>query len=201
MSKIGILGGTFNPIHNSHILLSEYCKNELNLDKIIIIPTYTPPHKDSQNLVSEQHRVNMCKLACEDLDNYEVSDIEILRKGKSYSYQTLTSLKEKYSGDELIFIMGADMFLTLDKWKHPEIIFSKASIAAIPRNQSDISELNSYYEQVLKPMGAKAYILPKSVIQVSSTFIRDNIDNLSVTSEFLNEKVYKYILKNNLYRK
>lgn len=201
MSKIGILGGTFNPIHNGHLMLAEYCKKELGLDKIILIPTYTPPHKTDNELVSETHRLNMCRLACKDLQDYIVFDIEIQRKGKSYTYQTITSLKEIYPNDTLYFIMGADMFLTLDKWKNPEIIFRNAVIAAIPRNESDCNMLKNYYNNVIKDMGAKAEILPDSVAQVSSTYIRDNISDYGIMSEMLNKNVYDYIVKNNLYRK
>lgn len=201
MSKIGIFGGTFNPIHNGHIMLAEYCKKELALDKIILIPTYTPPHKISKDLVNEEHRVNMCYLAINNLDGFEVSDIEILRKGKSYTYLTLTSLKELYPNDTLYLITGADMFLTLDKWKSPGIIFEKAVIVAVPRNLSNYNELSCYYDNVISKMGAKAEILKNPVLQVSSTFIRENIDNYGAVEPLIDRNVYDYIVKNNLYRK
>ncbi len=201
MSKIGILGGTFNPIHNGHIMLAQYCKKELGLDKIILIPTYTPPHKVSNDLASESHRLNMCSLAIDKLEGFEISDIEIQRKGKSYTYQTLTSLKELYFDDTLYLITGADMFLTLDKWKNPEIIFQNAVISAVPRNLSDYDELSNYYDNVISNMGAKAEILNNAVMQVSSTFIRENIDNYNLIETLINRNVYDYIVKNNLYRK
>lgn len=200
MSRIGIFGGTFNPIHNGHILLAQYCKDELELDKVILIPTYTPPHKSSDDLAYESDRLNMCRIACESLKGFEVSDIEIKRKGKSYTYQTLTSLKEIYPNDELFFIMGADMFLSLDRWKCPEIIFQKASIIAVPRDVSNVSELKNYYRNVIAPMGALAYILPNSVMQVSSTYIRENIDNYNTVKDLIADKVYDYIVLNKLYR-
>lgn len=201
MSKIGILGGTFNPIHNGHILLGEYCKQQLGLDKVILIPTYTPPHKESKYLVDEEHRLNMCKLSTLNYQNYEVSDIEMKRKGKSYTYETLISLKELYSCDTLYLIVGADMFLTLDKWKNPESIFRDATIVAVPRDESDKEELTAYYEEVIKKLGAKAVILDKPVMQVSSTFIRANIDNYEKIKTLIDSNVYEYIEKNNLYRK
>lgn len=200
MSKIGVFGGTFNPVHNGHILLAQYCKCELGLDKVILIPTYSPPHKASVDLANETDRINMCRIACENFEGFEVSDIEIMRKGKSYSYQTLTSLKEIYFNDELFFIMGADMFLSLDKWKNPEIIFQKASIIAVPRDASDNYELEDYYKNVIAPMGAKAYILPNSVMQVSSSYIRKNIENYNTVKDLIDSKVYDYIASNKLYR-
>lgn len=201
MSKIGILGGTFNPIHNGHILLGEYCRQELGLDKVMFIPTSVPPHKLSPDLVSEEHRLNMCNIAIKNKDYFDVSDIEIQRKGKSYTYQTITSLKEIYPNDELYLIMGADMFITLDKWMNPQIIFDNSSIIAVPRNSSDCSSLKEYYENVIKEMGAKVYILSDSVMYVSSTYIRDNIENYELISNLLDKNVYKYIVENNLYRK
>ena len=199
--KIGILGGTFNPIHNGHIQLAQYCKNELLLDKIFLIPTYTPPHKISKDLADETHRLTMCSLASENLDDFEVCDIEIKRQGKSYTFETLISLKELYPDDEFYLIMGADMFLTLDKWKNPESIFANAVIITIPRNDSDKEELEIYYNAVIKNMGAKAVILPNNVQTVSSTFIRENIGDYNTISDLIDKKVYEYIISNNLYRK
>lgn len=200
MNKIGIIGGTFNPIHNGHILLAVYCKEKLNLDKVIFIPTYTPPHKSDKDLASEVHRLNMCNIAVQNYVDFSVSDIEIKRKGKSYTYETLTSLKKIYPNDTLYFITGADMFLTLDKWKKPEIIFEKAVIAAVPRNSSDSEMLNRHYQNYLKPLGAKACILYKPVLSVSSTFIRENIENYNLIKSLIDRNVYEYIVKNNLYR-
>lgn len=92
------------------------------------------------------------------------------------------------------------MFLTLEKWKNPEIIFDKAIIAAVPRNSSDSEVLNSHYQTILKPMGAKASILDEPVLSVSSTFIRENIENYDLIKSLIDRNVYEYIVKNNLYR-
>ena len=199
--KTGIFGGTFNPVHKGHIMLAEYCMDSVGLDRIIMIPTAVPPHKISNNLASENDRLNMCKLACRGKENFFVSDIEIKRQGKSYTYETLTQLKEIYPDDHLYTIMGADMFLTLDRWKNPEIIFEKSSIITIPRDEENKHELENFYNKVLKAMGASSVILPNSVMSVSSTFIRENLDNFNLISDMLDKGVYDYIIKNNLYRK
>ena len=201
MSKIGVFGGTFNPIHNGHVSLGVYCKDELSLDKLMLIPTYTPPHKSSNELAEEEHRVNMCKLATEQYGYFEVSDIEIERKGKSYTYETLKSLKEIYTEDELYLIVGADMFLTLDKWKNPQSIFKNATIVAVPRNDDDKNDLVYYYDSTIKKLGAKAIVLENPVVQVSSTYIRENIDNYQLIKSLIDSNVYEYIVKNKLYRK
>lgn len=199
--KTGIFGGTFNPVHKGHIMLAEYCMDSVGLDRIIMIPTAVPPHKISNDLASEDDRLNMCKLACRGKENFFVSDIEIKRQGKSYTYETLTQLKEIYPNDHLYTIMGADMFLTLDKWKNPKIIFEKSSIITIPRDEENKHELENFYNKVLKAMGASSVILPNPVMSVSSTFIRENLDNFNLISDMLDKGVYDYIIKNNLYRK
>lgn len=199
--KTGVFGGTFNPVHNGHIMLAEYCMDSVGLDRIIMIPTAVPPHKISNNLASENDRLNMCKLACRGKENFFVSDIEIKRQGKSYTYETLTQLKEIYPDDHLYTIMGADMFLTLNRWKNPEIIFEKSSIITIPRDEENKHELENFYNKVLKAMGASSVILPNPVMSVSSTFIRENLDNFNLISDMLDKGVYDYIIKNNLYRK
>lgn len=199
--KTGVFGGTFNPVHKGHIMLAEYCMDSVGLDRIIMIPTAVPPHKISNNLASENDRLNMCKLACRGKENFFVSDIEIKRQGKSYTYETLTQLKEIYPDDHLYTIMGADMFLTLNMWKNPEIIFEKSSIITIPRDEENKHELENFYNKVLKAMGASSVILPNPVMSVSSTFIRENLDNFNLISDMLDKGVYDYIIKNNLYRK
>ncbi len=199
--KTGIFGGTFNPVHKGHIMLAEYCMESVGLDRIIMIPTAVPPHKISNDLAGEDDRLNMCKLACKGKENFSVSDIEIKRQGKSYTYETLTQLKEIYPNDHLYTIMGADMFLTLDRWKNPEIIFEKSSIITIPRDDENKFQLENFYNNVLKSMGANAVILPNPVMSVSSTFIRENLDKFDLISDMLDKSVYDYIIKNNLYRK
>nr|WP_296169435.1 nicotinate-nucleotide adenylyltransferase [uncultured Ruminococcus sp.] len=199
--KTGIFGGTFNPVHKGHIMLAEYCMESVGLDRIIMVPTAVPPHKISNDLASEDDRLNMCKLACRGKENFFVSDIEIKRQGKSYTYETLTQLKEIYPDDHLYTIMGADMFLTLDRWKNPKIIFEKSSIITIPRDEENKLELENFYNKVLKAMGASSVILPNPVMSVSSTFIRENLDNFNLISDMLDKGVYDYIIKNNLYRK
>ena len=199
MSRIGIFGGTFNPIHNGHLKLAAYCRDSLNLDSVILIPDYTPPHKSGSELVSGDDRLEMCRLAAAGLDGLTVSDIELRRGGTSYTFKTLSSLKELYPGDELFLIMGADMFLTLPSWKNPDIIFEKASIIAVPRDGDDNRVLLDFYEETLKNMGARVFVLEKPVMQVSSTFVRSNICNRELVSEYLPGAVYDHIAKKGLY--
>lgn len=202
MSKIGIYGGTFNPIHIGHIMLGKMVLDELKLDKILYIPDNTPPHKISSDLASGKDRLNMIDISLKDYPEMESCDIELKRQGKSYTYHTLLELKQLYKDDELFLITGADMFLTLDKWKEPRIIFDTASIIGVPRVKSDYEKMKTYADEVLLPMNAKTFILSHTVFDTaSSTFVRENIGDYQKVKEMITPEVYGYITDNKLYRK
>lgn len=197
--RIAMFGGSFNPVHNGHIQLAGAFVQKLKLDKVLMIPTYLPPHKMTDSQVSPEDRLMMCRLACENLDFVEVSDIEIKRQGASYTYLTLQELSEKYQNQELFLITGADMFLTIHQWKHPEIIFELACICGVPRNQDDISGLEKQAEY-LKTLGAKTEILDAGVMTVSSTQIRNAVKKKEDISKLVPKKVEEYIFQKKLYQ-
>lgn len=198
MAKIGILGGTFDPIHNGHIELAKTALKELSLDRIIFIPAYIPPHKTGRRISKEQDRIRMTELAIEDIEEFSVSDIEVVLQGKSYTARTLTELKKEY--EQLVFIMGADSFMALDSWYHPEIIFEKAVIACAYRDNISRETLLSKADEYRKKYNGESVILHMSNIAISSTEIRkmlSNNDNEAIKS-LISPKVYKYIKENNL---
>lgn len=202
MSKIGIFGGTFNPIHLGHIRLGQLVLDEIKLDKILFIPDNTPPHKSNKELASGTDRLEMINISLKDHKNMESSDIELKREGKSYTYETLLELKKQNPNDELFLLTGADMFLTLDKWREPETIFNTANIIGVPRVKSDFEKMNEYAENVIKPMGAKVFMLSQTVFDTaSSTYVRDNIDDYQKIRDMITPEVYGYITEKNLYRK
>ena len=112
--KIGILGGTFNPIHVGHLILAEEAREKLLLDKIIFVPAATPPHKDISDIAEAQNRFAMLKLASRGNRHFCVSDIEIKREGRSYTIDTIREFKKLYPNDELYFIIGSDLLKYLD---------------------------------------------------------------------------------------
>ena len=202
MSKIGIFGGTFNPIHLGHIRLGQLVLEEIKLDKILFIPDNTPPHKSNKELASGTDRLEMINISLKDHKNMESSDIELRREGKSYTFETLLELKKQNPDDELYLITGADMFLTLDKWREPETIFETANIIGVPRVDSDFEKMEEYAENVIKPMGAKVFMLSQTVFDTaSSTYVRDNIDDYQKIRDMITPEVYGYITEKNLYRK
>ena len=202
MSKIGIFGGTFNPIHLGHIRLGQLVLDEIKLDKILFIPDNTPPHKSNKELASGTDRLEMINISLKDHKNMESSDIELKREGKSYTYETLLELKKQNPNDELFLLTGADMFLTLDKWREPETIFNTANIIGVPRVKSDFEKMNEYAENVIKPMGAKVFMLSQTVFDTaSSTYVRENIDDYQKIKDMITPEVYRYITEKGLYRK
>ena len=199
--KIAMFGGSFNPIHTGHIMLLKAFAKELELDKVLLMPPYITPHKHKQgdNSVSFEQKLEMCRLAVKDIPFAEVSDIEIRRQGTSYTYMTLEELKKIYPDDELFLITGADMFMTIHEWKHPEIIFKLATICGVPRNDDDISDLQKQAEY-LHTLGAKTYIFNADIMTVSSTEIRNNISQGKSISGMVTQEVEKYIYENGLYK-
>ena len=120
--KIAIYGGAFNPVHKEHINIALAAKRELGLDKVIVIPTFKSAHKSGTLTARAKDRLDMCRLAFEKYDGFEVSDCEIKRGGVSYSYVTCRRFKKLYPDDELYFIMGGDMIKSFPNWKEPEEI-------------------------------------------------------------------------------
>ena len=134
MERIGLLGGTFNPVHMGHIHLArEFC-NRLSLQKVAPIPTQSPPHKQDDKLASAEMRLEMCRIAVSEIKFLDISDIEINRGGTSYTVDTLRDLSSQKVNAAFFFIMGADMFLTLDKWKDFEEIIRLADLCAAARH-------------------------------------------------------------------
>ena len=195
--RVGIFGGTFNPPHIGHIAAAEIFAEGMKLDRLIIMPSFIPPHKEYNSTVTCEHRLSMCQIAFKDVTNATISDLEIQRGGKSYTYLTLEELRAE--DRELYFLCGTDMILTMDTWKNPEIIFSLAKICYI-RRECD-TEITSLIEKKLKEYSSKygAEVIPihSDVIEISSSELRDDIDG---KSGFLTDGVLEYIRKAGLYR-
>ncbi len=189
--KTGIFGGSFDPPHTGHLSILKYCEKKFGLEKIIIVPTGTPPHK-SGCVASAKQRFEMCRLAFE---NYIVSDYETTKKGYSFSSDMLAHFKKIYPEDELYFIIGGDSVAYIDKWHEPEKIFAAAKIIAAKRNAGDERAIK---EQETR-FGVTIYSAENPLVDISSTAIRRKIKNDGVVYG-VNDAVEKYITKNNLYR-
>ena len=198
--RLGILGGTFNPPHIGHIGAAKAFLNALDLDKLMIIPTAIPPHKEYNSKVDAEIRLEMCKIAFDFDERIEVSDIELKRGGKSYTYLTLEELYDPEN--EIYFLVGTDMMLTLDRWVKPERIFELATIV-YARRESDETlgrELKRKAGEYTKKYGAKIIAINNEVIEISSEMIRASILRGDNSSGYLCDEVYSYIEKGGLYR-
>ncbi len=196
--RIAVFGGSFDPVHNGHVQLSQAFVNRLSLDKVLVVPAYISPFKLMGGAAAPHHRAEMCRLAFSDYQNTEICDIELKREGASYTYETLRALKEIYPDSQLYLITGADSFLTIQTWKQPSEIFRLAVICALPRNSDDIEILREH-SKLLSSLGAQTEILDLSVMSVSSTQVRELIKNGGDISGLVPSGVARYIREKGLY--
>ncbi len=202
--KIGIYGGTFNPIHRGHMAAAKAAVAALGLDKLLLIPAGIPPHKALPHETAPgEHRLEMARIAADRLGldiPVKVLDMEINREGKSYTSDTLRRLKEKYPEDELWLLMGTDMFLTLHTWHQPEVILSLAGICAFGRKEQDGEALFApQREYLVKTYHAQVVTITlPGLVDVSSTQLRQRLA-AGEQPEELDESVYGYILRKGLY--
>lgn len=198
LQKIAMLGGSFNPIHNGHIYIAQQFAEKLSLCKVLFIPTYIAPHKESKDLASAHHRLKMCEIAAKANPIFEASNIEIKRGGKSYTVDTLNKLKSLYPNSQLYLLCGADMFTSLHQWKNYSEIIKLAVICSIPRDEQGFDELSQYAKKLEKD-GAQTFLLntPKKII--SSTHIRSLIKQGREINSLVPLEVMNYIKNNSLY--
>ena len=189
--KIGLFGGTFNPVHNGHINLVKNFKDELSLDKVLVIPTAVPPHKQAESLVSSEDRLNMCRLAFGSLA--EVSDVEIERGGRSYTVETLEELKKIYKDDDLYFLVGSDMLLSFKRWYRWEDILTMCTLCATDRDNEETCRDadEDFFSKII------FCDFPKTV--VSSSEVREKLSEDKDVSDLVPEEVVKYIREKGLY--
>ena len=197
MERIGIYGGTFNPPHAGHFCGAEYAMEQLRLDRLLMIPAHTAPHKAGTQ-VTPQQRLQMVKLGLGDRTDIVVSDLEIARGGISYTADTVELVASQHPGAQLYLIMGTDMLACFDTWHDPQRILQHATLAVLYRG--DKGELDTIEEVMpkLAAMGAKVELLQNPVIPISSTDMR-RLLAFRCASDFLPQPVEEYILRNGLY--
>lgn len=197
--RIAMFGGSFNPIHNGHVQLVQAFVRELSLDSALIVPAFLSPFKLNTRPALPYQRLAMCRLAFADMPAAQVSDIEIRREGASFTYLTLQELTKEYGVEKLFLITGADSFLTIHRWKCPEIIFEHAIICAVPRGNDEMDALQRQ-AAYLQTLHAETKLLNTSVMTVSSTEVRERIKKGESIRGLVPERVEQYILQNGLYR-
>jgi nicotinate-nucleotide adenylyltransferase len=191
MSRVGIFGGTFDPIHNGHLITAQSVKEIRNLDKIIFIPAYISPHKQHAKASSPEHRLNMLRMAIDDIPFFECSDFEIKQHTISYTIDTLKEYKKYY--DEIDLIIGYDNIFQFHTWKDPDEIFTLANVVVLKRKSSHpIEYMDKYVES--------AHFVETRGIEISATDIRNRVHADLPIYYLVPEKVLEYINTNKLYK-
>ena len=198
--KIAVMGGTFNPIHNGHLVAAEFVRQELGIERVIFIPTGNPPHKNTNPMYNE-HRYLMTVLATVNNPHFEVSRLEIDRQGYTYTIDTITKLKKRCSADcKIYFISGADAILQILQWKEPEKLLSMCEFVAVTRPGNNIKELEKTVSMLKDKYKGKITLIEIPALSISSTNIRHRILANKSIKYLLPSNVEDYIHKFSLYQ-
>lgn len=199
--KMGILGGTFDPIHNGHLAIADEARTYLNLSEVLFLPAGQPWMKSDQPISAEDHRTEMIRLALEGRSYFKLSTIEIEHKGPSYSVDTMVKLRaQSEEALDFYFIVGWDNLAKIPLWKDPAKLIEMCFLAAVPRPGYDRPDMKKL-EAALPGISKKVILMGKPRIDISATDIRNRVAQGLSISSLVPEAVEKYIQENGLYRK
>jgi nicotinate-nucleotide adenylyltransferase len=199
MKKVGIMGGTFNPIHYGHLFLAENALEQMRLDKILFMPSKNPPHKNKQDLVSDMQRADMVRLAIKENPNFELSTLEYERDGTTYTVDTLTLLTKEHPDTEYYFIVGADSLFMMQDWKNPQMIFQLSTVLVTGRDHINKDQLDRQQKFLEITYGARILSFDMPAIGISSAEIRKRITENKTIRYYVPTEVMEYIKENRLY--
>lgn len=199
MKKVGIMGGSFNPIHYGHLMLAECAYEQLSLDRILFMPLKEPPHKDSSELAAGVHRANMVKLAIKDNHHFKISMLELSREGVTYTAESLSILKEENPKTEYYFIVGADSFFALQNWKDPQRICDLCTLVVAGRDQVPKNKMKQQLDFLQESYNAKVVFVDMPAVGISSAMIRSRIAGQKSIRYFVPAEVEDYIRELHLY--
>lgn len=194
------MGGTFDPIHYGHLMLAQNALDTFMLDEILFVPSGTPWLKESTKVLSKNKRVSMTGMAIEDNPDFALSTIEIDREGNSYSYETVEELKKEQPDTDFYFIMGADSLLEIERWKHPDRLMADCTLLVAVRDDCDKEGLKKQIAYLTDKYQADIRILPANRMDISSTRIRQMIQEGKSVRYMLPDQVIRFIQKNHLYQ-
>ena len=189
MQRIGVLGGTFNPVHIGHLAIAQMALERMHLTKVIFVPAHIPPHKNPKAVASARHRYNMVKLAIEGNPDFEISDFEIGKKGKSYTVDTMNHFYGSLPQEtKLFFIIGGDTLADLPNWRYIDDILKIAEFIVVNRPGSVKKGTDIHHHSVIMPG-----------IDISSSYVRLRLFQKKTIRYFVPDKVLDYIHQNQLY--
>ena len=187
--QVGILGGNFNPVHNAHLVVADQVRQQLGLDKVLLMPEYLPPHVDAKGTIAEHHRLKMLELAIEGIEGLEIETIELERKGISYTYDTMLLLNERDPDTDYYFIIGADMVDYLPKWHRIDELVEIVQFVGVQRPRYKVG--TSY----------PVIWVDVPLMDISSSMVRDFVAKGRTPNFMLPKPVLDYIKKEGLYQR
>ena len=198
--KIGILGGTFDPIHNAHLLLGEAAREQFGLDRVIYIPNNLQHLKNRTEITSGDIRCQMVKMAIADNPYFTCSRIEIDKEGGTYTYDTIQSLKLMYPGDELYLILGGDSIIGIDTWYKADELLKSCIILAAVREEDDLKALDKKRRELNTRFGSDIRILTFNRLDISSTEIRQRVKTGRSVRYLMPDECIEFMCIKGLYR-
>lgn len=197
--KIGIMGGTFDPIHYGHLLIAQSAADEFDLDKVLFVPTGKSPHKQTELVTEPEVRCEMVKLAIASNERFLFSDIEVNNKETNYTYLTLQKFSKQYPKAKLYFIMGGDSLKDFKSWREPEKICRQAVILAAVRDEMIGQEMREAIQEIRELFHAEIFMLHSPNFSVSSHNIRKRLEKRSSVRYLIPDEVLQYIYRENIY--
>jgi nicotinate-nucleotide adenylyltransferase len=194
MKRVGIFGGTFDPIHNGHLQVAEDVRKSLKMEKILFVPSYLPPHKMGKKVTEAKLRFEMVSLALEEHPHFKISEFEFQKEGISYTVETLNALKKSNPDAELFLIMGVDQLLEMDSWKEPDKIFQMSSVVVIGRpgyRREEIENLDWH---------SKILWVDVTPVEISSSLIRKKVQQGESVQGLVPKQVEELIIEKGLYK-
>ncbi|WP_251387080.1 nicotinate-nucleotide adenylyltransferase [Mediterraneibacter agrestimuris] len=199
--KIGIMGGTFDPIHIGHLLLGQFAYEDFGLDQIWYLPNGNPPHKQTEEGTKAlRHRIEMVRLAIQDMPYFKLCLLEAKETEHSYTYKTMRELNAQYPEHKFYFILGADSLFEIENWKYFREIFPTCTILAAMRDDKNVEKMLAQMTHLVEQYGAEIELLRAPLLEISSTAIRSRARNNLSVYYMVPDTVAEYIVKNELYQ-
>lgn len=200
MRRVGIMGGTFNPIHHAHLILAERAWQQFDLDTVLFLPNGNPPHKQiAPGDASNHDRLEMVRLAIRNNPHFQLDTEEMMRYGYSYTRDTLCRLKQNEPDTHFFFIIGADSLMSFDQWFHPEEICRYCTLLAGVRNGMTAEEMMRQREYLIRKYQANIEFISIPDLDISSSSLREMHKRGQSIRYFIPDSVYEYIQKSDLY--
>ena len=200
MNKTGIMGGTFNPIHNGHLRLAEAAYRQLALDEVLFMPSGRPYMKSESEVADAAVRAEMTKLAIQDIPYFRFSPMEIEQQGNTYTYQTLERLRAEHPETAYYFIVGADTLFQMSEWVSPERIFANCTVAAAVRGDKTDADMEEQILSLKRRYGADVVLLRTPLMNLSSSAVRRRIAGGISVEQDVPKPVRRYMEERGLYR-